>query len=239
MVIWLKKDQESVAILDGLVRRDELVHVIDLNEAFAKIKKIKKVTQKEADLSAAKIISAAEEHAGLLRAESQKKAEDLFVRAQTEGFQAGLNEWNLKVLQGARKTHEQLRMQRERMAHVVMSAIEKIVPLQDSQGIYKQVLRILSKSMQTLRYVTVRVSPSEVGQAKTALRELASGSDFEKLIEVIADESLGLGACLVESDQGIVDLSLNSQIIAIRTAISETVKDLPDSGDTIGESPHD
>ena len=97
------------------------------------------------------------------------------------------------------------------------------MPLQDSQGIYRQVVRTLSKSMQAMRYVTVRVCPEEVNHAETALRDLAKGSALGKLIEVVADDRLTQGACLVESDQGIIDLSLDSQLKALRKAIGKSV----------------
>jgi type III secretion protein L len=109
------------------------------------------------------------------------------------------------------------------MARIVLAAVEKIVPLQDSQGTYRQVLRTLSKSMQDVRYVTVRVCPEELAYAETALRELAKNSALGKLIEVAGDDRLSQGACLVESDQGVIDLSLNSQIKALRAAVALSI----------------
>lgn len=225
MAIWLRRDQDGVAVKDGIVRRDAWVHVAELDAAFTSIEESRIQMLQVAEQGAQRILEDAEEAAGERRAAVELEAQKIFDTAQAEGIQAGIDEWNYLAIRRAKESREQLRQQRERMARIVIAAVEKIVPLQDPQGIYRQVLRMLSKSMQTVRYVIVRVCPDELAHAESTIRELSAGSAFANLIDVIADERLATGACLVESDQGIVDLSLTSQLIALRAAIALSVAD--------------
>jgi type III secretion protein L len=236
MVVWLRQDQQGVAIPDGVVRSADWLHVGSLDDSYRALARMRAVVLEEAQAQAQAIIEAAYAQAEQIRADAEEVARKLHDEAYASGRQAGIDEWTRHLLQSSLQTHQQLKQQRERMARMVLAAVEKIAPLQDSQGVYRQVLRMLSKSMQAVRYVNVRVCPQELAHAETALRELARGSAIGKLIEVSADERLAVGACLVESDQGIIDLSLGSQLKALRDAITGVVRgDVPAAAATAGD----
>lgn len=219
MVVWIRQNKEGVAVPDGIIRRADWLTVGALDVAFSTIEEMRAETLENAEQEAAAIIEAAHQQAEQILQDAQASAQEMFEDARVNGVQAGVDEWNRVMLSSTREAHQQIRQQRERMARIVIAAVEKIVPLQDPQGIYRQVLKILSKSIEAVRYVTLRVSPEEVEYAETSLREIAEGSALGRMIEVTGDERLGRGACLVESDQGIIDLSLNSQLKALRAAI--------------------
>lgn len=219
MVVWIRQSKEGVAIPDGIIRRADWLAIGNLDTAFCTIEEMRAETLANAEQEADSIIEAAHQEAEEIRLNAEALARQMFDDARADGLQAGVDEWTKVMLSSTREAHQQIRQQRERMARIVIAAVEKIVPLQDPQGIYRQVLKILSKSIEAVRYVTLRVAPDEVEYAETSLREIADGSALGRMIEVAGDERLSRGACLVESDQGIIDLSLNSQLKALRAAI--------------------
>ncbi len=223
MVVWLRQDRQGVAVPNGVVRSGDWLHVGSLDDSYRAIARMQAGVLDEARSQAQKVIEAAYAQAEEIRMGAEAAARLLQEQAYATGRQAGIDDWTQRLLKSSLQNHQQLKLQRERMARMVLAAVEKIAPLQDSQGVYRQVLRLLSKSMQAVRYVTVRVCPQELAHAETALRELARGSAIGKLIEVSADERLAVGSCLVESDQGIIDLSLGSQLKALRDAISASL----------------
>lgn len=225
MVVWLRQDKTGVAVPDGIIRRHAWMKIAALDAAFLDIDAMRCTAREQAERQAQAVIEAAYQEADRIRLDAEIMAQRLFDEAHAEGRQSGIDEWAALLLSRCQENHQQLRQQRERMARIVIAAVEKIVPLQDPQGIYRQVLRMLSKSIQAVRYVTVRVCPEEMAHAEKALRELARDSALGKLIEVTGDERLMRGACLVESDQGIIDLSLSSQLRALRAAVAQTVAD--------------
>lgn len=223
MVIWLRKKQVDVGIPDGVVRRDAFMRLTALDDALLQVEELRASMLAEVEVMRQEVISAAHDLAAEIRLNAENEMQIRFEAARLEGLQSGIDEWNRMLLISGRDSHEQLRQQKERMAGIVLAAVEKIAPMQDPQGVYKKAMRILTKSIQTIRYVTVRVCPDELAQARVALSEIASGSPLAKLIDIVGDDQLSAGACLVESDQGVIDLSLSSQLKALRAAISESV----------------
>lgn len=230
MAIWLRRDQRGLSAPENVIRRDQWQHVLSLESAFLSIEGLKRAKLLEAEAAADQIRSEAHGQAEAIVSRANIEAERLFEEARESGFQSGLDEWTKEMLRHSLDSASRLKLERSRLAQIVVSAVEKIIPLQDPQGIYKQVLRVLSKSIQSVRYVSVRVCPSELVAAQVAFRELVGGSEFAKIVEVIGDDRVSQGACLVESDQGVIDLSLSSQIAALRAAIEVAIHD--ESGDS-------
>lgn len=219
MAVWLRRDSPTIGVPGGVIRRDDWLQVVELDAAFLAVDALRNAVLAEAEAEARDRIAMADAQVQQTIENANVHANTIFEEARLHGYQSGLEEWTAVSLQAVRQADEQLRSERARMAKLVVAALEKIIPLQDPQGIYKQVLRVLSKSIQAVRYVSVRVCPEDVALAQAAFNELSQGSFFAKLIEVVGDDSVTRGACLVESDQGIIDLSLNSQLDALRVAI--------------------
>ena len=219
MAVWLRRDSPTIGVPGGVIRRDDWLQVVELDAAFLAVDALRNAVLAEAEAEARDRIAMADAQVQQTIENANVHANTIFEEARHHGYQSGLEEWTAVSLQAVRQADEQLRSERARMAKLVVAALEKIIPLQDPQGIYKQVLRVLSKSIQAVRYVSVRVCPEDVALAQAAFNELSQGSVFAKLIEVVGDDSVTRGACLVESDQGIIDLSLNSQLDALRVAI--------------------
>ena len=219
MAVWLRRDSPTIGVPGGVIRRDDWLQVVELDAAFLAVDALRNAVLAEAEAEARDRIAMADAQVQQTIENANVHANTIFEEARLHGYQFGLEEWTAVSLQAVRQADEQLRSERARMAKLVVAALEKIIPLQDPQGIYKQVLRVLSKSIQAVRYVSVRVCPEDVALAQAAFNELSQGSVFAKLIEVVGDDSVTRGACLVESDQGIIDLSLNSQLDALRVAI--------------------
>lgn len=182
MVVWLRQDKNGIAVPDGIIRRDAWLHVGALDESFRSIEAQRLAILDEARQQAERILEAACEQASQVTQDAEESALRLYDEAYESARQCAIDDWADALLKSSVETHKQLRQQRERMARIVLAAVEKIVPLQDSQGTYRQVLRTLSKSMQDVRYVTVRVCPNELAYAETALRELAKNSALVHIV---------------------------------------------------------
>jgi type III secretion protein L len=140
MVVWLRRDKEGIAIPDGIIRRDDWLHVGSLDESFLSIEAQRAAILDEAREQAERILEAASEQADQIRQDAEESAHRLYDEAYESARQSAIDEWAAALLNSSLETHKQLRQQRERMARIVLAAVEKIVPLQDSQGTYRQVL---------------------------------------------------------------------------------------------------
>lgn len=225
MAIWLRREQSGFSVPGNVIRRDQWQHVLALESAFMTIDGLKKAKLLEAESAADQVRCDAHEQAKVILTRANVEAEQLFEAARENGFQSGLDGWTKEMLRYSLDAAGRLKQERSRLAQIVVAALEKILPLQDPQGVYKQVLRVLAKSIQSVRYVSVRVCPTELVAAQAEFRDLSSSSEFAKIIEVIGDERVSKGSCLVETDQGVFDLSLTTQLAALRAAIEVAIQD--------------
>jgi type III secretion protein L len=84
--------------------------------------------------------------------------------------------------------------------------------------------------------VTIRVRPDQVGYVEEQLGAGSGGSS--RLIEVVPDPLLGSSDCVLETELGVVDASLDVQLEAIRKTLLDAVGpvDGPASAETAARS---
>ena len=68
--------------------------------------------------------------------------------------------------------------------------------------------------------VTVRVSPADEPAVSKALAAMTSGS----YLNVVADPRLKRDSCILESDLGVIDASLETQLKALERAFSAKIR---------------
>jgi len=141
-----------------------------------------------------------------------------------EAYQQGLNEAKreaarrLTIAEIDRKAL--LDSLRPAIADLVVEAVTVIVKGVDRQATLSRALELLQSSFREASWARLRVHPDAVAVAQAALQELACEFGIGTLARVVADESLPKDGCVLESELGTVDASLDTQLNAIRAAIS-------------------
>lgn len=72
-------------------------------------------------------------------------------------------------------------------------------------------------------YYTVFVNPDDVEILKEYISELRRSASGNSRIHIIPDGSVSMGGCKVESEQGMVDVTLESQLEQIRKTLREVL----------------
>jgi type III secretion protein L len=72
--------------------------------------------------------------------------------------------------------------------------------------------------------LTLRVSPDDAEAAREGLAGVAELQTLGTTVEVQVDASLAPGSCIFESDMGVVDASLSTQLDALRAAMARAVR---------------
>ena len=67
--------------------------------------------------------------------------------------------------------------------------------------------------------ITVKLNPLQVDLVKTELPEYISSMGIEAKINVVGDESIAEGGCILNTNNGIVDASLDTQLEIIKEAL--------------------
>ena len=170
--------------------------------------------------TAEEIIAAAKREAELLAEEAKRAYEAEKTRGYEDGLAEGRTEIMLKKLDLLEESVVFMERNEQRMADVVLKALKKCIA---EIGDRELVCQIVKKSMQAIvrnqRQITVKVAPDMVPVVKERLSALLAEFPSVSFVEVVEDAHLAATACIVETDAGSVEASIDGQLAAIEKSI--------------------
>jgi type III secretion protein L len=156
---------------------------------------------------------------------AQKANEEIYrlkEEARTQGRQEGRDEYAEKIMDAVLASVDYLENLEADLVKMVGETTRKIIgELPDDEV----VVRIVKKALMSLRNdrrVTVRVPPKH----EPAVREALMGADSRasNYLDVRADGRLEIGQCILESELGVVEASLETQLRNLDKALSSHIK---------------
>ena len=141
--------------------------------------------------------------------------------ARLEGYAAGLAHWN-EVLVKAWKSHDDLLSRGEQELVLLSMRIAQKIIGEELRTNADTILRIVREALRPIRRarsVVIQVSPDD----ELCVREKADmfrgllGDAAE--IFVLADPAVTAGGCIVESDIGVIDAQLQTQLNSLEQAL--------------------
>ena len=196
-----------------------------------------------------KTLSDAHAEADKIVADTKQEAEKLLAKVQREGYDAGYkdgkeqgtkdaterieqeladivrqaNDKAQKTIQDAKEqTSEYFIRAEDEIVKVVVMAIEKILPQHflDVPQVILPVVREAIKHVRDQREVKIHVEPDSYDLILMARSEFQSMlTDGTAIIEVISDEALKPGDCVIETPNGGVDARLSTQLDLMKKAV--------------------
>lgn len=205
-------------------------------------------------LRAASLLHAAQQEAEEIREDARRERESLLAAARQEaeairrqayeeGFAAGRQQGE----EAARAELEQLFDQAHRVVRAALAFQEEIIN-ETRQELLRLALAIAGKiigerlekpgvvATRALREALLRYRPSgQVITVRVNLQDLAAvearREEFIRLCQgtrewrVVADEQVGPGGCLIETEQGIIDGRVESRFTAVQNALQELLRE--------------
>lgn len=162
---------------------------------------------------------------------AQKKADDIMLRAQDaykeryeagyqDGVEAGKMEHAEKMMETVLASVEFIENIESTVINVVNQSIRKIVGDMDADERIRRLVHTALNNVRGQQQVTVRVSPADEPAVSASLAAMTSGS----YIRVIPDTRLTQGSCILESELGVIDASLETQMKALEHAFSAKIR---------------
>ena len=166
------------------------------------------------------VIAAAEVEAAQIREE----AKAAYAAEKQRGYDDGIAEGKAEILmQKLNLLDESVRYMESielKVSEIVMKALRKCV---DEIGDTELVIQIVKKAMQAVvrnqRQITVKVNPAMVAVVKGRLQEILAEFPSLSYIDVAEDAHLAAAACVVETEAGLVEASVEGQLAAIEKSI--------------------
>lgn len=195
------------------------------NVKLATDRKVFKAEEYALLLDAVNILQVAEEQAHSIKSTAFEAYELERQRGYEEGFLAGKEEASkelVKIAANAQQTYINLE---QKIADTIINIVSELLRKVETQTFFKQTLKRVSKAVRHEPFLTMKVSSKELPSAQAAVDEYMAESEAPgQIIEVLADASLDIGSCLLESDSGVIDTGLDVQLRAIRSALIESFK---------------
>ena len=178
----------------------------------------------------------AAEYARLLEAQSilddaraeadaiRKRAEEAYEERKKQGYEDGVLDGQMqqaeKMLETGMQAVEYLEGLERQIVEVVTTAVRKIVGELDDKERIVRVVRTALEQVRGRQRVLVRVCPEEEPQVREALAPMLARTSSANGIELVADQRMKAGDCMLESEMGVVDAGLEVQLKAIEHALT-------------------
>lgn len=180
-------------------------------------------------------LAAAHQQAEQMRTDARRQAAtearerlEQALRAATEEHTAAFQQARERLLQELRAAHQQRlsEIEQEMLSTIAVMA-EKVIrrKLETDDDIVLEVVREALSQAAGANQVTVRVSPADEPLVREAQRQLLTAAGPVEDLQIVADEQVLRGGCLVETERGRFDARVDSQLRLLSDELDRLLAD--------------
>ena len=171
--------------------------------------------------SAAEIVADAEAEARRIR----EKAKAAFEEERKRGYEKGLQDGKLEIaMQKLEQVDQSVAFMESvegKMADIVMKALRSfVVEVGDKEMVVNIVRKTMNAVIRTQRHVTLKVAPEMVPAVKERVEALRMEYPTVETFDVVEDPRLKGPACILETEAGVADASVETQLEAIERSMA-------------------
>ena len=184
---------------------------------------VSKITKEahEASLEAKDILAKAQEQAMQLLASAERDKEKILAESAERGYAAGLGKWNDALADAWKQREDFLARHESELVKLAVAVARKVIrhTAEVDPRTVLEAAREALRLVRSERKVTMKVNPSD----EAALRKQADslkilGSEIGELV-IVGTPSIEAGGCIVESDLGMIDAQIGTQLASIESAL--------------------
>lgn len=166
----------------------------------------------------------------LTKAQAQAEAirEDAHAAFEAErqrGHAQGLEEARLdqaeQMIENVSRTIDYFAKVEAQMVDLVMQSVRKIVMDFDDEARVTSTVKNALSVVRNQKQMTLRLNPQQVDMVKARVNDLLAAYPGVGYLDIVADHRLKPDACILESEIGLVEASLEGQLSALRNAFEK------------------
>ena len=168
------------------------------------------------------LLADAEAEAARIREAAQAVYESEKQRGFAEGLEEGKAAIVAKKLEMLDESVAFMESVEGKMVDVVMTALKKcVMEIGDEELVVQIVRKVMNAVVRNQRQITLKVAPEMVPVVRARLNELLA--DYPHLEEIDVQENTRLkgAACMIETEAGIADASVETQLAAIEKSLKK------------------
>ncbi len=166
----------------------------------------------------AALIEAARVDAESIRQQARDAYEEERERGYKDGSAAARVEAAERMIENVSRTVDYFEKVEDRVTDLVLQSMRRIVADFDDRQRVVTVVRSALAAVRNQKQVTLRVAPSRVDLVKAATDELLAAFPGIGYLDLVPDSRLRGDACIVETEIGTVEASIEGQIEALGNA---------------------
>lgn len=179
----------------------------------------------EAGREAQDLVVQAQARAREIIEEAERERESLYRRAEAEGRTRGLAEWNEILARASERVEQLVKQWEHNMLRLSVRVAEKIVGEElklRPEGIVGIVTEAL-KGARPGKLLTIRVNEPDAAYVRAHLERIKDQAGVRGEIDIATSTQVPSGGCIVESEVGIIDARLETQLQCLEDALLRDV----------------
>lgn len=194
------------------------------NFVLASDRRVVKATDVGTVRAAADILAAAEAEAARIREEAKAAFEAERQRGYAQGVAEGKMEIAAQKLDLVDASVSFMEGVEEKMADVVMKALRSfVVDVGDRKMVVQIVRKTMAAVIRTQKQVVLKVAPEMVATVTARVAEFRAAYPIIETLDVVADARLSGAACVLETEAGVADASVETQLAAIEKSLKRHI----------------
>ena len=175
---------------------------------------------------AREIAQTAQAEAAKILQEAEQKRAEVREDARQEGYEEGLRHWNEILAAATSRSDELLRRNEADLVRLAVRMAEKIVGerLTADPATMVGIVGEALKSVRREKSLTIQVHPSCVDLIRSRVEDLRGRAGGTREIWVEPNAAVQPGGCIVESDVGVIDARLETQLRCLEQVLLQTAK---------------
>jgi len=160
---------------------------------------------------------------------AQEEADTIKETAAKEGYRAGIEQAESDIIALRSKIADFISSKQEVFEFIAPDILEISVDIarkiikkeveQDPQVILNSIVDVMRTLSKEEPRITVKLNPLQVDLVKTELPEYISSMGIDAKIVVVGDDTIEEGGCILNTNNGIVDASIDTQLEIIKEAL--------------------
>ncbi len=187
-------------------------------------RRVVKATDVATVKTAAEIIAAAEAEAARIR----NDAKVAFEMEKKRGYEKGLADGKMEIVMQKLDQVDQsvsfMESVEAKMAEIVLTALKSVmVEVGDREMVVQIVRKTMNAVIRTQRQVTLKVAPEQVENVRARVAEFRTAYPTVESFDVVEDPRLKGAACILETEAGVADASVDTQLAAIERSLQRHI----------------
>jgi len=183
--------------------------------------------QADAVLEAEQILTEARRRAAEMLAGAREETEAIRAAARAAGMEAATEDIQDRLFAIAEASANAIARAEERIIEMGLQIARRIIGSFDEADIAARVAKKSVTLSANSSFVRLRVAPAVTDSLRERLESVLPPTMASVQIEVIGDDRVRGGGCIMETDAGLIDATVESQIAAIERGLRRSLVEVP------------